>query len=96
MAGGDEGARQTPVGNSGEVTLLVCMTCGREYQFEAEERPAGDLTCEKCGSEVFRRFDDAEVVGEARAEFQEETGRDLATSDPEGEATRGDLHDLNP
>lgn len=80
----------------GEVTVLVCMTCGREYQFEGDEKPPSDLKCEKCGSEVFRRFDDAAVAGEASAEFKESTERDLDTNDPEGHATRGDLHDLNP
>jgi DNA-directed RNA polymerase subunit RPC12/RpoP len=80
----------------GDVTLLVCMTCGREYQFEADQPPPDELKCEKCGSEVFRRFDDSTAPDEAGAEFREETERDLATSDPEGDATRGDLHDLNP
>jgi DNA-directed RNA polymerase subunit RPC12/RpoP len=80
----------------GEVELLVCMTCGREYQFEGGESPPEDLKCEKCGGEVFRRFEDAAVPDEVQAEFREETERDLATSDPEGDATRGDLHDLNP
>jgi DNA-directed RNA polymerase subunit RPC12/RpoP len=79
-----------------EVLLLVCMTCGREYQFESGDDPPGDLKCEKCGSEVFRRFDDAAVPDDAQADYRESTERDLATSDPEGEATRGDLHDLNP
>jgi DNA-directed RNA polymerase subunit RPC12/RpoP len=91
MASG-EGERDS----AGEVTLHVCMTCGREYQFEGDEGPASDLSCEKCGGRVFRQFDDAAVAGEARAEFREETERDLATNDPEGEATRSDLHDLNP
>jgi DNA-directed RNA polymerase subunit RPC12/RpoP len=82
--------------SSGDVLLLVCMTCGREYQFESGEEPPEDLKCEKCGSEVFRTFEDAAVLDEARAEFRDETERDLAPDDPEGEATRGDLHDLNP
>lgn len=92
MATGAKGGGEDP----GEVVLLVCMSCGREYQFEAGEDPPGDLKCEKCGSEVFRRFDDAATPNEAQAEFREETERDLATDDPEGDATRGDLHDLNP
>lgn len=79
-----------------EVVLLVCMSCGREYQFESGEGAPEGLKCEKCGGEVFRRFDDAAVPDEAQAEFREETERDLATNDAEGDATRGDLHDLNP
>jgi DNA-directed RNA polymerase subunit RPC12/RpoP len=85
-----------PGNESGGVLLLVCMTCGREHQFEAGESPPGDLKCEKCGSEVFRRFEDAAVPNEAQAEFREETERDLAPDDAEGDATRVDLHDLNP
>jgi DNA-directed RNA polymerase subunit RPC12/RpoP len=81
---------------AGEVLVLVCMTCGREYQFERGEEPPTELKCEKCGSEVFRTFEDAAAPSEAQAEFREETERDLDTDDPEGDATRTDLHELNP
>jgi DNA-directed RNA polymerase subunit RPC12/RpoP len=92
-AGGErEDGEEGPV----EVLLLVCMNCGREYQFEAGEDPPEDLECEKCGGEVFRRFDDAAVPNEAQAEFREETERDMSPDDAEGDATRADLHDLNP
>lgn len=83
-------------GGPGGVSLLVCMTCGREYQFQAGTSPPPDLRCEKCGSEVFRTFEDEPAPDEARADFQEQTERDLRTDDPEGEATQDDLHDLNP
>lgn len=83
-------------GDTGDVLILVCMTCGREHTFAGGEDPPEDLKCEKCGGEVFRRFDDSAVPDEAQAEFREETERDLGTDDPEGEATRSDLHDLNP
>jgi DNA-directed RNA polymerase subunit RPC12/RpoP len=82
--------------DSGGVLVLVCMTCGREYAFDAGADPPADLKCEKCGNEVFRRFDDAAVPDEAQAEFQETTERDLGPDDPEGDVTRADLHDLNP
>jgi hypothetical protein len=36
------------------------------------------------------------AAGEAQAEFRDETERDLATSDPEGDVEPGDLNDLNP
>lgn len=81
--------------DAGGVMLLVCLECGREYQFEAGEEPPPGLTCEKCGNEVFRRFDDAAVPDEVQADFRESTDRDLDTDAPGGEATRGDLHDLN-
>lgn len=83
-------------GGSGEVLVLVCMKCGREYQYESGEDPPTDLTCEKCGNEVFRRFDDAAAPGEAQQDFRDDTERDLDTDDPEGDATRTDLHELNP
>ncbi len=83
-------------GDPGDVMLLVCITCGREYQFDGGRAPESDLECEKCGGAVFRRFDDTSSPSEAQTEFRDETERDLATTDPEGDATRGDLHDLNP
>jgi DNA-directed RNA polymerase subunit RPC12/RpoP len=95
MATGEAGGESAEQ-ESTEVVVLVCMTCGREYHFEGGDAPPEDLECEKCGSEVFRRFDDAAVPDEAQADFRESTDRDLATDDPEGDATRGDLHDLNP
>jgi DNA-directed RNA polymerase subunit RPC12/RpoP len=87
--GGEGGERET------EVVLLVCLTCGREYAFEGGETPPAGLACEKCGNMVFRTFEDSAELDEARAEFRDETERDLATDDPAGEATRQDLHDLN-
>lgn len=78
-----------------EVVLLVCLECGREVQFEGGEEPPADMKCEKCGNEVFRRFDDAASPDEVQAEFEEETARDTATDDPAGDVERGDLLDLN-
>lgn len=78
-----------------EVALLVCVKCGREYQFESGETPPEDLTCEKCGAEVFRRFDDQARPDEVQAEFADTTERDMDTNDPPTDTERGDLHDLN-
>lgn len=79
----------------GDVVLMVCVKCGREYQYEGDEQPPSDLKCDKCGNQVFRRFEDSGTPDEARADFDDSTNRDLATDDPAGDATRGDLHDLN-
>ena len=87
-----EGQPADPVG---EVVLLVCIECGREYEFEGAEEPPEDLTCEKCGNQVFRRFEDTATPSEALTDFRESTDRDLATDDAEGDATDGDLYDLN-
>lgn len=78
-----------------EVVLLTCIECGKEYTFEGDETPPADLVCEKCGNAVFRRFEDTASPGEARQDFEDTTERDLDTDDPEGDATPGDLHDLN-
>lgn len=77
------------------VVLLVCVECGREVQFEEGETPPEDLTCEKCGNQVFRRFDATARPDEVQAEFEEETGRDVDTNDPPTDTERGDLLDLN-
>jgi DNA-directed RNA polymerase subunit RPC12/RpoP len=91
MARGEE----REAGSAGGVVLLVCEMCGREYQYDRGEEAPGDLTCEKCGGTVFRRFDATETPDDVEADFQDSTERDLATDDPAGDATRGDLHDLN-
>ena len=38
-----ETQRADPVGN---VLLLVCLECGREYEYEGAEEPPEDLTFE--------------------------------------------------
>lgn len=78
-----------------EVVLLVCVKCGREVQLEGGERPPSDLVCEKCGGEVFRRFEDGTSPSEARADYEDDTDRDTSTNDPAGDTTRQDLLDLN-
>lgn len=77
------------------VMLLVCLECGREVQFESGDEPPPELKCEKCGNEVFRRFDDTESPDDAQSDFRDTTERDTAPTDAEGEATRQDLLDLN-
>ena len=79
----------------GDVVLKVCLECGREYEFEGAEEPPEDLTCEKCGNQVFRTFEDTVRPSEAAQDFRDTTDRDLATNDPEGDTLPGDLHDLN-
>lgn len=78
-----------------DVVLMVCVECGREIEFEGGHRPPDDLECEKCGNQVFRRFEDSSSPDDVQADFRESTERDLATDDPGGDATPGDLHDLN-
>lgn len=80
--------------DDGDVVVLVCMTCGRDAELGQGQDPS-DLKCEKCGGEVFRRFEDSTDPGEGRQEFSDATERDTDTDDPTGGATRQDLLDLN-
>ncbi len=78
-----------------DVLVMTCLECGRDYEFVDGESPPPDLTCEKCGNQVFRRFDASRAPDEVQEDFEDMTERDLATDDPGGDATPGDLHDLN-
>ena len=82
------------MGETESVLTLVCLTCGQEYYFTSEQPPAG-LSCEKCGSTVFREFFASERMGEAAQDFDDTTARDLDPDDAEGEALPGDVLDLN-
>lgn len=75
------------------VLTLVCFTCGNEYYFE-DQNPPEEMTCEKCGSTVFRSFFSPQG-DEVAQDFEDSTARDLDPDDPEGDATEGDVADLN-
>lgn len=77
-----------------EVLTQVCLKCGKEYYFD-DEPPPPELRCEKCGNGVFRSYHTAVGANEAAAEFEEVTHRDLDPDDAEGDATQGDVLDLN-
>lgn len=82
-------------GDRGRVVVLVCVECGKEYTYEDEEPPA-DLTCEKCGNEVFRSFyDSAGEREEAEDEFRTETERDVSTRGGAADVTRTDILDID-
>ena len=78
---------------AGDVLVQVCLECGKEYIFE-EVGPPDDLTCEKCGSTVFRSFYARTREDDVDEDFRESTERDTATDDPATDVTRGDLQDL--
>jgi predicted nucleic acid-binding Zn-ribbon protein len=75
------------------VLVQVCLKCGKQYSFDEQEPPA-DLSCEKCGGDVFRSFFADSPGDEVAADFRESTERDTLTTDPATDVTRGDLHDL--
>lgn len=74
------------------VLTLVCLKCGTEYYF-SEDGPPDELTCEKCGGSVFRRFL-SNRGEEASDDFRESTERDLDPDDAEGDTLPGDVLDL--
>lgn len=74
------------------VLVAVCEECGREYFFQ--ETLPEDLACERCGNQVFRTFEADTAPDEVDDEFREETERDLAPDDPEGDVVDGDIRDL--
>jgi hypothetical protein len=76
------------------VLTLVCLTCGQEYYFEDARPPAG-MTCERCGSHVFRDFFSPEEGDDAAQDFTDSTARNLDPDDAEGETMPGDVMDLN-
>lgn len=93
-AGSGELPRQGGRDTDQEVLTQVCLKCGTEYYFD-DEPPPPDLRCEKCGNGVFRSYHTAVDANEAAAEFEQVTHRDLDPDDAEGDATQGDVLDLN-
>ncbi len=75
------------------VLVQVCVECGKEYTFDADPPPE-DLTCEKCGNSVFRSFYDTSDPDDVDEDYRDSTERDLSPDDPAGDATEGDLRDL--
>lgn len=78
---------------NGDILVQVCLECGRELLF-ADEPPADDLKCDRCGNTVFRTFHASTVDDEVEQDFEETTSRDVRPDDAEGEVTPGDLSDL--
>lgn len=84
-----------PIGEPAEgVLTLVCLTCGQEYFFSEQDPPQG-MSCEKCGSHVFRDFFTPLENDEAAQDFEDSTARDLDPDDPEVDTMPGDIIDLN-
>lgn len=81
-------------GDAEGVLTLVCLTCGKEYFFADSEPPEG-MSCERCGSTVFRNFFSPTDGDDAAQDFQDSTARNLDPDDAEGETMPGDVMDLN-
>ena len=78
-------------GPRGLVTL-VCLTCGKE-RFFTQDIPAA-VTCEQCGSTVFRTFATPTEPDEAAIDALEAQARSMAYGDSSPDTTIGDVRDL--
>jgi hypothetical protein len=81
--------------NSGPygVLTLVCLTCGKEKFYE-QAAPPPDVTCDQCGSTVFRQFATPTEPDEATIAQLEEQTRSIAYGDPSPD-TLDDARDLD-
>lgn len=79
-------------GPSGLVTL-ICVTCGNDYSFERAVPNA--LTCEKCGSTVFRSFATPTEPDDATIATLEEQARSISYGDSSPDTAPGDVRDLD-
>lgn len=75
------------------IVTLVCLTCGKE-KFYTEEVPAS-VTCEQCGSSVFRTFATPTEPDGAAIDAAEAQARSMAYGDSSPETTRDDVRDLD-
>jgi hypothetical protein len=75
------------------IVTLVCLTCGKE-KFFTREVPAA-VSCEQCGSTVFRTFATPTEPDEAAIDALEAQARSMAYGDSSPETTRDDVRDLD-
>ena len=75
------------------ISTLVCLTCGNEKFFE--NAVPSSITCDKCGSTVFRQFDTPTEPDEATLAHLEEQARSLSYGDPSPDTTKEELRDLD-
>ena len=78
-------------GPRGLITL-VCLTCGKE-RFFTQNVPAA-VTCEQCGSTVFRTFATPTEPDESAIDALEAQARSMAYGDSSPDTTIGDVSDL--
>ena len=75
------------------VVTLVCLTCGKEKFFTGEVPAA--VTCEQCGSTVFRTFATPTEPDEAAIDALEAQARSMAYGDSSPDTTQDDVRDLD-
>ena len=74
------------------VVTLVCLTCGKE-KFYSHEVPA-TVSCDQCGSTVFRTFDTPTEPDDAAIAALEAQARSMAYGDSSPDTTADDVRDL--
>ena len=75
------------------IVTLVCLTCGKE-KFFTREVPAA-VSCEQCGSTVFRTFATPTEPDEAAIDALEAQARSMAYGDSSPDTTQDDVRDLD-
>ena len=75
------------------IVTLVCLTCGKE-KFFTREVPAA-VSCEQCGSTVFRTFATPTEPDEAAIDALEAQARSMAYGDSSPDTTPTDVQDLD-
>jgi hypothetical protein len=75
------------------IVTLVCLTCGKE-KFFTQEVPAS-VTCEQCGSTVFRSFATPTEPDDAAIDALEVQARSMAYGDSSPDTTSDDVRDLD-
>jgi hypothetical protein len=75
------------------IVTLICLTCGKE-KFFTREVPAA-VSCEQCGSTVFRTFATPTEPDEASIAALEAQARSMAYGDSSPDTTQDDVRDLD-
>ena len=78
-------------GTQGIITL-VCITCGNEKSYD-DQLPS-HLTCDKCGSTVFRQFATPTEPDEATIAQLEDQARSIGLGDASPDTSADDVRDL--
>lgn len=74
------------------IVTLICLTCGKE-RFFTQSVPAA-VSCEQCGSTVFRTFATPTEPDEAAIDALESQARSISYGDPSPD-TGDDVRDLD-
>lgn len=85
---------QEEKGSEGLLTL-VCVTCGRERNYDTAPPAAGAAVCDTCGGTVFSESLTPVRADEATISQLEETARNIALDEGSPEISPDDLRDLN-